>query len=251
MCRDRDESDLRMLCIEHGLQPTGSTEELVDRLLGIDPTAWLLGYPGEMLQCSDWAKGLMASRRDKVGNSPVLDPDLAELFTQGDIDTQRYLLQDRLEREPTDNEVILEMLERRAQQTAFDGNLALCRNLHLRMANHLLRLNRRKQALQALCIVCIFDLCGARNRSDVAPEVRKSYSRFDPDRASLPSSLVRRFGELSRELRLSMDESREIFLAVGTRLHVPKTPQELWKVLQFALEGSGSCTSVDFPLMDA
>jgi hypothetical protein len=237
MCRDRDESDLRMLCIEHGLQPTGSTDDLVDRLLAIDPTGWLLGYAGELLQCSELAQRTLASRRERVASSSILDPDLAALFTQGDVDTQRYLLQDRLEREPTDNEVIWEMLGGRAQQTALEGNLALCRNVHLAMANHLIRRNKRTQALQALCIVCVFDLCGVRNRSDVPAEIRKSYSRFDANQASLPSWLVKRLSDLSREMTLSMNEVREIFLAIGNRLKVPKTPQELWEVLQPALEG--------------
>jgi hypothetical protein len=237
MCRDRDESDLRMLCVDHGLPPTGSAEELVDRLLAVDPTGWLLGFAGELLQCSEWAQKTLASRRDRVASSPILDPDLAGLFTQGDVDTQRYLLQDRLGREPTDKEVIWAMLKGRAQQTALEGNLALCRNVHLSMANHLSRRNKKFVALQALCIVCVFDLCGARNRGDVPVEIRKSYSRFDPDRASLPSWLVRRLSDLSREMDLSMNELREIFLAIGTRLKLPKTPRRLWAVLQRALEG--------------
>jgi len=237
MCCDRDESDLRLLCVEHGLHPTGSAEELVDRLLGIDPTAWLLGYAGELLQCSEWAKRALTSRRGRAASPPpMLDPELEGLFTEGDLDTRRYVLQGRLKREPTDNEVIWEMLKGRAQQTALEGNLGRCRDVHLAMAKHLLRRNKNPQALQALCIVCAFYLCGARNRSDVPTEIRKSHSRFDPDRASLPSWLVRRLGELSREMRLSMNELRGIFLAIGTRLHVPETPLKLWVGLQLALE---------------
>jgi hypothetical protein len=227
-----------MLCIEHGLQPTGSVGDLVDRLLAIDPSGWLLGYAGELLQCSELAQKMLASRQESAASPSILDPELAGLFTQGDVDTQRYLLQDRLEREPTDNEVIWEMLKGRAQQTALEGNLALCRNVHLGMANHLIRRNKKTQALQALCIVCIFDLCGVRNRSDAPAEFRKSYSRFDPDRASLPAWLVRRLSDLSHEMMLSMNELREIFLAIGTRLNVPKTPRKLWGVLQLALEGT-------------
>jgi hypothetical protein len=33
-----------------------------------------------------------------------------------------------------------------------------------------------------------------------------------------------------------MNELRNIFLAIGTRLHVPETPLKLWVVLQRALE---------------
>jgi hypothetical protein len=244
MRRGRDESDLRLLCVEHGLQPTGNAEELVDRLLGIDPTGWLLGYAGELLQCSEWAKRALASQRRKATSAPILDPELDGLFTQGDLDTQRCVLQDRLEREPTDNEVVWEMLKGRAQQTALEGNLALCRDVHLAMATHLLRRNKKTPALQALCIVCVFDLCGARNRSEVPAEIRKSYSRFDPVRGSLPSGLVRRLSELSREMRLSMNELREIFIALGARLHVPETPQKLWVVLQLALADDSNVETV-------
>src|ERR1700704_2384770 len=56
ICRDRDESDLRMLCLDTGLPPTGSADELVDRLLALDPTGWLLGFAGELLQCSERAQ---------------------------------------------------------------------------------------------------------------------------------------------------------------------------------------------------
>jgi hypothetical protein len=227
MHRNRDESDLRLLCVEHGLQPKGSAEELVDRLLGIDPTAWLLGYAGELLQCSEWAKKALFSRRGRAASPPTLDPDL---------DTQRHVLQGRLQRGPTDDEVIWEMLKGRAHQTALEGNLALCRDVHLAMAKHLLRRNKNPQALQALCVVCVFYLCGARNRSDVPAELRHSYSRFDPDRASLPPGLVRRLNKLSREMKLSMNELRDIFLAIGTRLRVPETPRKLWVILQPALE---------------
>lgn len=243
--RDRDESHLRLLCVEHGLQPTGSAEELVDRLLGIDPTASLLGYVGELLQCSEWAKRALASRRGRSANPPRPDPDLDRLFTQGELDTRRHVSHGRLERELTHNEVIWEMLKWRALQTALEGNLALCRDVHLAMAKHLLRRNKNPQALQALCVVCVFDLCGARNRSDAPAEVRNSYSRFDPNRASLPSGLVRRLSELCCEIGLSMNELRDIFLAIGTRLHVPATPRKLWAVLQLALEEISTPTRIN------
>jgi hypothetical protein len=243
ICFDRDESDLRMLCLEHGLQPTGGADDLVGRLLTIDPTGWLLGYLGELLQCSEFAERPMATRREAMLNSPLLDPELAGLFGQRDVDTQRYLLRDRIERNPSDNEVVWEMLKERAQHTARDGNLALCRNVHLAMANHLIRRNKKTQALQALCVVCIFDLCGARDRSDVPAEMRATYSRFDADRASLASWLVRRLRDLSSDMMLSTSQLQEIFLFVGSCLKVPATPRKLWMILQLALEGALDCNA--------
>jgi hypothetical protein len=137
----------------------------------------------------------------------------------------------------SDNEVVWEMLKEQVQLTAREGNLARCRNVHLAMANHLLRRNKPTRALQALCVVCLFDLCGARNRDDAPAEIRKTYSRFDATRASLAPWLVTRVSHLSRDMTLSMDQIRDIFLGVSTRLKVPKDPRKLWAVLQLALEG--------------
>lgn len=187
ICRDRDESDLRILCLEHGLQPTGNADQLADRLLTIDPTGWLLGYAEELLQCAELVDRTRVAPRS----------------------------------EPCDYEATWEMFTRQAQRSAREGNLALCRNVHLMMANHLLRRNKRAKALQALCIVCVFDLCGVR---------------FGATCASLAPWLVSRVRNLSRELALSMEGLREIFLRVGTRLPVPKDSRELWAVLERALE---------------
>jgi hypothetical protein len=236
---DRDESDLRMLCLENGLQPTGGAADLVDRLLTIDPSGWLLGYPRELLQCSELADHLAPPRNG--AQTPSLDWDPAGLITQGDFDAQRDLLRDRIGSGLSDDDAIWRMLKGRAQQAAHAGNLALCRDVHLGMANHLIRRNKGIQAFQALCIVCIFDLCGARNRDDVPAQMRATYPRFDVDRASLALSLVRRMGDLSSKMMLTMNEVREIFLSAATCLKVPISPRKLWKVLQLALEGALDC----------
>jgi hypothetical protein len=64
------------------------------------------------------------------------------------------------------------------------------------------RRNKKIQALQALCVVCVFDLCGAR--------------------ASLDADLVQRMRALAQEMDLSMKEVRETFLRVSRRLGLPK-----------------------------
>jgi hypothetical protein len=236
MCHDRDESDLRIICLDLGLAPTGGVNELADRLLTIDPTGWLLGYAGELLQCSESAAQTLDKPQE--ADTPLSEPDLAGLFTRGDFDTQRCLLNSRLQRDASDDEVIWEMLKARAQQDAHEGNLAQCRNVYLQMANHLVRRDKKRKALQALFVVCVFDLCGARDRGNVPQEMRPTYSRFDADKASLPSSLAGRVRILSRELNLSMDELREFFLGIATQLKVPRDPRKLWVVLQLALEGA-------------
>ena len=221
LCHGRDESDLRVLCLEHGLEPIGGSDQLIDRLLTIDPSGWLLGYTGELLQCSETAVQTMDTQKEAPADASM----------------QASAPPDRIVMQPSDSDGVLEMLEEHVQQTARDGNLARCRNAHLVMANHLLRRNKPTRALQALCVVCLFDLCGARNRGAAPAEIRKSYSRFDATRASLAPWLVTRVRDLSRDMTLSMDQIRDTFLGVSTRLKVPKDSRKLWAVLQLALQG--------------
>jgi hypothetical protein len=228
ICFDRDESDLRMLCLEYGLPTMGSDEQLAERLLGIDPTGWLLGYAGELLQCAESA--VRAS-------PPMSDPDVGELFSQDEFDAKRHQLQDRDGSAPSDNEVIWQMLKERAERTAREGDLALCRNVHLAMANYLIRRKNLVKALHAHCVVCVFDLCGVRNRSEAPIHARKGYSRFDDARTSLAPWLVTRLSNLSRELVLPMEEIRKVFLGIAVRLKVPKDSQKLWAAVELAIDG--------------
>jgi hypothetical protein len=221
ICQNRDESDLRVLCLEHGLLPLGRAQELADRLLTIDPSGWLLGYSGELLQCSEFAARSVATQSKSPASVP--SPESA---------------QGRVENDSSGNEDIWEMLRSQVVQTARDGNLALCRNVHVAMANHLLRRNKQGRALQALCIVCVFDLCGARNRSDAPEDIRESYSRFDTALASLAPWLVKRVSTLSRDMGFSVEQTREFFLEVTARLKIPTDRARLWAVLQRGLEGS-------------
>lgn len=142
-----------------------------------------------------------------------------------------------MERGASDDEAMWEMLRRHALQTARDGNLMRCRNVHLTMANHLLRRHKHRKALQALFIVCVFDLCGARNRREASGDTGQSYSRFDGSSASLAPGIVRQARDVAHELALSMEEMRDIFLGISARLPVPKDSRRLWSVLQLALEG--------------
>jgi hypothetical protein len=211
LCHGRDESDLRMLCLNSGLVPTGSADELVERLLVIDPTGWLLGYTGELLQCSARARGAIAPANDRE--------------------------QSGIERPNPNDESMWGMLRKQALQTAREGNLLRCRNVHRTMANHLLRRNRSKKALKALCVVCIFDLCGARNCGEPG-EAGRRHPRFDSARASLAPASVRMMRSLARESTLSMYDLREIFLSVSARLPIPKDSRRLWAVLHLALKGT-------------
>jgi hypothetical protein len=211
MCHERDESDLRSVCLECGLEPTGSAEQLAARLLTIDPSGWLLGYPGELLQCSELAVRAMCvvSESDRAHSAGA-----------------------------SDDQVVWGMLQRHAQQTARERNLARCRNVHLAMANYLLRRNKPRKALQALCIVCAFDLCGARNCAAARTKTDKTNARFDATHAALAPWLVLRVKHLCRDMEFTRDEIRAVFVATSSRLPIPRDSLKLWAVLQLALEGA-------------
>jgi hypothetical protein len=208
MCHERDESDLRSVCLECGLEPTGSAEQLAGRLLTIDPSGWLLGYPGELLQCSELAAG--ATRMLREADSAHCDGD------SGD-------------------QVVWGMLKRHAQQTAREGNIARCRNVHLTMADYLLRRHKPSKALQALFIVCAFDLCGARNCGGAR---KNTDACFDVSHAALAPWLVQRVRNLCRDMVLTRDEIRVAFVGVSSRLPIPRDSLKLCAVLQLALEGA-------------
>jgi len=229
LARDPDESDLRVLCLELGLSPVGSAEQLLDRLLSIDPSGWLLGYPGELLQCSKTAARMMIGLKEQALQIPPMTPPGAD--EPGPLGADAPAA-------PAARDPIWTLLTARAEKTARDGNLAVCRNVYLWMANHLIRRNRRSQALRALCVVCIFDLCGARNRSDLPAPSNETQSRFDAELACLDPSLVRRMHGLSQDMQLSMNELRHIFLHVGERLELPKSTAKLWSVFQLAFVGA-------------
>lgn len=211
MCHDRNESDLRSVCLECGLEPTGSAGQLAARLLTIDPSGWLLGYPGELLQCSE-----LGARAMRV----VSETDNAHLSSA------------------SDDQVVWGMLKRHAQQSAREGNLAHCRNVHLAMANHLLRRHKPHKALQALCIVCAFDLCGAQNCADARKNTDGTNARFDASQAALAPWLVQRVKNLCRDMALTRDDTRVVFVGISSRLPIPKDSLKLWAVLQLALEGA-------------
>ncbi len=244
MCFRRDESDLRLLCLEHGLSSAGDADRLTERLLAIDPTGWLMGYPESCCSARSCSSDDGAAKNGgRGGRSPErpcrLRPPSRAIASalRGDVHPQPGPALP-IKSNSAGNTEIWRLLKGHAQQTARAGNLALCRNVHLAMANHLLRRNQRTKALEALCVVCAFDLCGVRNRDDAPTERRDAYSRFDAAHASLAPWLVRRISNLSRDMVISRKEIRETFLSVAARLKVPGDPPRLWAVLQTALEGN-------------
>ena len=233
----RDSSDLRVVCVELGLPTGGSDDDMVDRLLRLDPTGLLLGYPGELLQCADFVKRAVVADLPPPRAIPVADPDLAEMFTQADYDAQREWIWGRTAREPSPDQVLWALLQARAQATARAGNLSLCRDAFLGMTRYLIRREKWLSAFKANCIVCIFDLSGARNRSDAPAAERPAYSRYDERLAFLEPAAIRRAKKLRLELALPMPVVGRMFLQMYAVVRPPGEPEKLWAVFRDALLG--------------
>ena len=76
-------------------------------------------------------------------------------------------------REPSDDDVKWRMLNRRPLQHATEGNLGLCRNMYLVMADFLSLREKLRDALRLYLIVCAYDLNGAQNRGVFPVNVRR------------------------------------------------------------------------------
>jgi hypothetical protein len=48
----RSAEELMRMCRDHGLSLFGTSEQMAERLVSVDPSGLTLGYPGELLKCS-------------------------------------------------------------------------------------------------------------------------------------------------------------------------------------------------------
>jgi DNA-directed RNA polymerase subunit RPC12/RpoP len=58
----KNAEELVNLCRDHGLNAFGTIEDLADRLVSVDPSGLVLGYPGELLKCSSETRRSLARR---------------------------------------------------------------------------------------------------------------------------------------------------------------------------------------------
>lgn len=116
----RGANELKKMCREHGLKVSGTKEQMAERLASIDPSGLPLGYPGELLKCSDEAEEIAKSRREAWEQSQLDDPDLKHIFDRHEFKTEKERLRQEFlskgYREPSDDDVKWRMLNRRALQ---------------------------------------------------------------------------------------------------------------------------------------
>jgi hypothetical protein len=237
----RGANELKRMCREHGLKVSGTKEQMADRLVSIDPSGLVLGYRGEMLKCSPGAERVANAGREVWRQSQLDDPDLKHLFDRKDFEAEKQRLKQQFlgkgYPEPSDDDVKWGMLNRRALQHATEGNLGLCRNMHLVMAGFLSRREKLKEALRLYFIVCAYDLNGAENRGGAAAGILRHFPLFDPAMATLAPVVVENIQDIMEQLRFSTEDVRGLYLKSSSPTNFPLAPEKTWSVLSLAIQG--------------
>jgi len=139
--------------------------------------------------------------------------------------------------EPSGDDIKWEMLNRQARQYSTEGNLGLCRNTYLLMADFLSRPEKLKEALRLYLIVCAYDLNGAQNRGGLPPDMLRQFPLFDFAMATLAPVVVDNVQDLAEELKFSPEDVRELYLKSTSPMNFPLPPTKTWSVLSLAIEG--------------
>jgi hypothetical protein len=238
---NRSANELRKMCRDHGLKVPGTKEQLAERLVSIDPRGLVLGYPGELLRCSHEAEKIANVRREAWKQSQLDDPDLRHVFDRQEFEAEKEKLKQQFLSkalpEPSDDDVKWGMLNCRALQHATEGNLGLCRNMYLVMADFLSRREKLKEAFRLYLTVCAYDLNGAQNRGGTPSEMLQRFPLFDPTMAMLAPAVVESVQDLAEELSFSVDDVRRAYLESAALMDFPLAPGKVWSVLSLAIEG--------------
>jgi hypothetical protein len=235
----RSAKDLKQLCKENGLKVSGTKEEMVERLALMDTTGHLLGYSGELLKCSPDAATIARAWQDITRAKAVCEQQFG-VSLEAFADEKERLSQQfpaKGHSAPSDDDVGWGLMNKKAMQHAAEGNLGLCRNTYLSMADFLLKRDKSKEALRLYLIVCSYDLNGAENRGILSAEMLQEFPLFDRASATLAPVVLKKIQALSEKLKLSSESLMELYLEYTSSLNFPLSPDKTWAVLYLAVEG--------------
>lgn len=238
---NRGVKDLKSLCSQNGVKPSGTKLQMAERLLEIDATGMMLGYSGELLKCSPEGEDIANARKAAWEVTQLDDQDLRGIFDQSDFEAAKERLTAQFRQKgysnPSDDDVKWSLLNSAALKYAKEGQLGLCGNTYLTQARFLQRRNKTQGALRLYLLVCAYDLNGAQNRGVLSPELLQKYPLFDVKMAFLAPLVVDSVRKLMAQLNYSLDQVRAMYFEATSEMGFPLKAERSWSVLCNALEG--------------
>lgn len=234
----RTAKELKQLCKENALKVAGTKEEMVERLALMDTTGHLLGYPGELLKCNPEAATLAWAWREASKAASDCKQKYGASLEEFAVEKEHLAQQFAAKGfpVPSDDDVALGLMNKKAMQYAKEGNFGLCCNAYLMMADFLLPRQKLREALRLYLIVCSYDLNGAENRGGISTEMLKEFPLFDHTTATLAPGVVKHVQDLAQRLKLSGEGVMELYLKSTLPLNLPLPPDKTWSVLSMAIE---------------
>ena len=146
--------------------------------------------------------------------------------------------------EPSDKDVIIELIELSSMEHSNNYDMGLFRNDIFYKGQMFESFGDKNSALAMLLEVCYLDVNGPNNRGRFKnnPDLLKDYPQLDPGvegDTRLAPGIVMDVKKISTELVLSMDEIQSRFInhnsLVLKALNPPITPEKAWEKIQKAL----------------
>lgn len=168
---------------------------------------------------------------------------LTEQEIQSEKDRHRRAWRDKGYREPSDEDMIWGLLNRKSIEHAANGDWGLYRNMRLGMAEFLNRSGSSRQALVFYLEVCTLDLNGATNSNRYkTPEILRTFPAFDPRHAFTAPAVLSEIRWAAEKVAMNLEQLKAFYLEndVSRNLHLPLSPDRCWSLLEAALSGADS-----------
>lgn len=214
----------------------------------------LLKIPGSKTKCLYCGKFMFVRTRPKENVRVVVTKEEADKIDEEwsvvagthdifvaekkELEKEKEILRKRFDgKEPSDNDVRWDLLNKQLMEHAKNGDWGLYRNARRQMAGILRREMKLKDALRTYLEVCYLDLNGPSNTGGITyPELLKEFPPFDPkERAFLAPGVIDLIKRIVLKLNLNKNEIEQIFIEhnsrIGQSLKLPLSPEQAWPSL--------------------
>jgi len=162
------------------------------------------------------------------------------LYKRKKYNDEREFLRVKFNRQPTDSEIQINLLQKQLPEHAENGDWGLYRNSKTSIAKLFFKAKNYEEALKEYLEVQFLDLNGPNNaiRMDGVP--LKSCSSFTPDTAFIAPGIVYEIERIANKLKLDIALIEDEFISYSEilrrELKLPLTAKAAWKQLKRDIE---------------